>query len=193
MVLLKFDEINKYQEFKAWLTSLKPSELMEEENRMKSLDWMWELMEYLYVLGFNDAREELGVVAEDMATFLPSDYMDRKWDALYKQYDGLDFSDRTKIYAELGDIQSLLRVAETDGHRIYESGGSTGAEGIATTKTWHTMDDDRVRDTHEYLEERTVGINERFYTFDGDSAMFPGDFSLVQNNVRCRCWTTYNR
>ena len=193
MQLLKFDEINKYQEFKEWLTSLKPSELMEPENRNRCRDWMWDLLEYLYVLGFHDAREELGVVAEDMATFLPPDYMERKWDAIYKQYDGLDAMDRTAIYSETGDIQSLLRVAETDGHRIYESGGATGAIGIAKTKTWRTMDDDKVREAHEYLEGMTVGIDERFYTFDGDSAMFPGDFSLPQNSINCRCWLTYNK
>ncbi len=193
MTLLNFDEINKYEEFKTWLTSLKPSELMEPENKAKCYDFVWDLMEYLYVLGFKDAREELGVIAEDMATFLPPDYMEKKWDAMYKRYEGMDFSDRVMTYAELGDIQNIVRVVETDGHRIYESGGAVGAEGIAHTKTWHTMEDERVRDTHEYLDEMTVGIDERFYTYDGDSARFPGDFSLPQNTVNCRCFITYQR
>ena len=191
MKLLEFDEINKFAEAKEWLLSLKPSELME--NRDRAYDLVWDLMEYLYVLGFRDAREELGVVAEEMATFLPPDYMERKWDALYKTYDGMDFSDRVRAYAEIGDAKSIIRVMETDGHRIYESGGLSGAVGIGRTKTWNTMQDERVRDTHEYLDGTTVGIDEAFYTFDGDSAQFPGDFSLPQNNVSCRCFITYGK
>lgn len=193
MKLLKFDEINQYEEFLVWLQGLKPSELMQEENRRKCEDFIWWLMEYLYVMGFKDAREELGVVSEDVASFLPADYQQRKDEAIYKTYNGMDFADRVRVYAELGDIPSIVRVVETDGHRIYESGGRVGAEGIAYTKTWHTMGDERVRDTHEYLDGMTVGIDERFYTYDGDSALFPGDFTLPENSCGCRCWLTYEK
>ena len=193
MQLLNFDEINKATDVKEWLLSLKPSELMQPENRKRCEDLIWDLMEYLYVLGFKDAREDLGVVAEEMATFLPPDYMERKDEAMNKEYDGLNFTDRVREYAELGDVPSIIRVVETDGHRIYESGGLSGAWGIGHTKTWHTMEDERVRDTHEYIDGMTVGIDEAFFTYDGDSAQFPGDFSLPQNSINCRCFLTYNR
>ena len=54
-------------------------------------------------------------------------------------------------------------------------------------KTWVTMADDRVRDTHDYLEGMSVPINERFFTFDNDYGRYPGDFQLPQNNINCRC------
>ena len=52
------------------------------------------------------------------------------------------------------------------------------------------MGDERVRDTHSPLEGITVGLNDLFYTWDGDAAMAPGGFTLPQNNVNCRCWIT---
>lgn len=193
MKLLKFDEINQYEEFLTWLKGMKPSELMQEENKKKCEDFIWWLMEYLYVLGFKDAREELGVVAEEMASFLPPDYQERKEEAMNREYDGLNFADRVRMYADVGDVQGIIRVAETDGHRIYESGGLSGAEGIGRTKTWVTMGDERVREQHEYLDGVTIPIDEPFYTFDGDSGMFPGDFSLPQSNVNCRCVLEYGK
>ena len=192
MQLLNFDEINKYVAFKEWLISLEPSEVMEQKRKI--CDDLWELLEYLYIYGFVTAREELGVIAEDVESVLPTDYKDAMDESIYKKFDGLDFADRTLSYAELGDKESIIRVAETDGHRVYNDGGYQGAKSAgAKTKTWLTMLDDKVRDTHDYLEGMTVGIDERFYTFDGDSARYPGDFSLPQNQINCRCEISYNR
>ena len=191
MQLLNFDEINKYVTFREWLDSLEPSEVMEQKRRI--CDDLWELLEYLYMLGFEEARKELGVIAEDVESVLPSDYKDAMDESIYRKFDGLDFADRTLSYAELGDKESIVRVAETDGHRVYQDGGYQGANGYARTKTYETMQDLKVRDTHDYLQGITVGIDEEFYTFDGDSARYPGDFKTPQNNINCRCWVTYNR
>ena len=191
MQLLNFDEINKYVTFREWLDSLEPSEVMEQKRRI--CDDLWELLEYLYMLGFEEARKELGVIAEDVESVLPSDYKDAMDESIYRKFDGLDFADRTLSYAELGDKESIVRVAETDGHRVYQDGGYQGAKGYARTKTYETMQDLKVRDTHDYLQGITVGIDEEFYTFDGDSARYPGDFKTPQNNINCRCCVTYNR
>lgn len=191
MQSLNFDEINKYVSFREWLESLEPSEVMEQKEKI--CDDLWELLEYLYVFGFRTAREELGVIAENVESVLPDDYRDAMDESIYRKFDGLDFADRTLAYAELGDKESIVRVAETDGHRVYNDGGYHGAKGYASTKTWLTMLDDKVRDTHDYLEGMTVDIDERFYTFDGDSALYPGDFSLPQNQINCRCEIRYNR
>ena len=190
MQLLNFDEINKYVVFKEWLISLEPSEVMEQ--KQKICDELWALLEYMYLYGFASALSELGVVAKDVESVLPADYRDAMDESIYKKFDGLDFADRTLSYAELGDKESIVRVAETDGHRVYNDGGFHGAKAVgAKAKTYCTMNDDKVRETHDYLEGMTVGIDEKFYTFDGDSALYPGDFESVQNNVNCRCWVTY--
>lgn len=206
MQLLSFDEINKYQEFKAWLLSLTPSEVMKK--KMDIRDGVWDLLEFAYVLGFKDARDELGVVAEGFERFLPDDYkneippsegssyipkdfIEQKWDSIYKKFDGKDFSDRVVEYAELGDVPSIIRVAETDGHRVYNDGGFVGARDFAKTKTWRTMLDDRVRDPHIDLEGETVPLDGLFEV-DGDKARYPGDFEDVALNANCRCWVEYN-
>lgn len=230
MQLLAFDEINKYVTFREWLDSLEPSEVMEEKERIR--DELWDLLEYLYVLGFVSAREELGVIAEDAKGLLPTDYMraadnrpqkseppkggtsesgkgtstiktvesvlptdyrNAMDESIYKKFDGLNFADRTLSYAELGDKESIIRVAETDGHRVYQDGGYQGAKGIAKTKTWQTMLDDRVRDQHDYLHGMTVDMDKKFYTYDGASARYPGDFGVPSLDINCRCWITYNK
>jgi uncharacterized protein with gpF-like domain len=61
------------------------------------------------------------------------------------------------------------------------------ATGKDLYKTWVTMRDDRVRETHDYLEGMKIPINEPFVTYDMDEAMYPGGFSLPENNVNCRC------
>lgn len=91
-------------------------------------------------------------------------------------------------------LDSIIRIAETETHRdSNEAALETAINGGATTKTWLTMADDRVRDTHIYLENVTVGIDEDFYTYDGDHAPAPGLFSLPENNINCRCELMYGR
>lgn len=90
-------------------------------------------------------------------------------------------------------VNALSVLAETETHRTINQGIMDGAEwyeaetGQTVYKQWVTMRDDRVRDTHDYLEGATVPLNARFYTYDGDSARFPGDFADPSNNVGCRC------
>ena len=90
---------------------------------------------------------------------------------------------------EAGTVDEIIRVVDTDLNRVYnDSILDVGERADGTVmKTWVTMMDERVRDTHDYLQSTSVPIDSRFYTFDGDSARYPGDFTLPQNNVNCRC------
>ena len=97
-------------------------------------------------------------------------------------------------------IERLSVVAETETHRTINTGSLDGAEeyaeahrGQTVFKTWVTAGDERVRDTHDYLEGSTIPLNARFFTYDGDSAMYPGDFMLAENNVNCRCILRYTK
>ena len=217
MTILDFDELNSFREFREELLSMKPSEIMDQKERLRDeVEW---LLEFAYMLGFDRAREELGVIAEDLQPFLPSDYVtptstsltpnvsslepivptlpsdynERMTETVNKEIAGKTFADRVLEHAEKGDAQAILRVAETDGNRVYNSGGLLGARGEATTKTWETMQDDRVRETHDYLQSMTVPIDEDFYTYDGDHAPCPGGFEDVNNNANCRCWLSFSK
>ena len=106
-----------------------------------------------------------------------------------KKIAGETWRERVKDwFANGGSVDDIIRIAETETHRIANTAALDAAkEAGATEKTWLTMIDDRVRSTHEYLEGMTVDIDEDFYTYDGDHASAPGLFELAQNNINCRC------
>lgn len=104
--------------------------------------------------------------------------------SVYKPIDGETFADRLR---RKGDVRRIL---ETEAHRVWHEGLLDGAvkTGVPDIyKVWVTKMDPRVRETHEYIHAARIPINERFVTFDGDSALAPGGFSLAENNVNCRC------
>ena len=102
---------------------------------------------------------------------------------------GKTWRERVEDYfANGGTGEDIARIADTETHRIANTAAlDTAKYAGAKSKTWVTMLDDRVRDTHDYLEGETVGINDDFYTYDGDHASAPGLFELAENNVNCRC------
>ena len=102
---------------------------------------------------------------------------------------GKTWRERVEDYFSNGGTGAdLARIADTEMHRIANTAAlKTAQRAGAKTKTWATMLDDRVRETHDYLEGMTVGIDEDFYTYDGDHAPAPGGFALAENNVNCRC------
>lgn len=75
------------------------------------------------------------------------------------------------------------------------SSGMRGVQPIpgarVVEKVWATMEDERVRTTHEFLDGVGVPLDTLFFTIDNDSARYPGDFTKAENNVNCRCWLNY--
>ena len=102
---------------------------------------------------------------------------------------GKTWRERVEDYfASGGSVDDLVRIAETETHRDANTAAlDTAKKAGAKNKTWVTMMDDRVRETHDYLEGMTVSIDDDFYTYDGDHASAPGLFELAENNVNCRC------
>ena len=93
-----------------------------------------------------------------------------------------------EYFSSGGSVDDLVRIAETETHRDANTAAlDTAKYAGAKSKTWVTMADERVRDSHQYLEGMTVGIDEDFYTYDGDHAPAPGLFELPENSINCRC------
>lgn len=87
--------------------------------------------------------------------------------------------------------EAIARVAETDSVRIYnESKLDTALKNGATSKTWVTMEDNRVRDTHVFLDGVTVPIDGYFYTYTGAKAQAPCQFGDAAEDCGCRCYIT---
>ena len=185
MTILPVDEINALEE------KLKPHFEDDGKGRIKSkqdaediIDELEDLFLLAYADGATATNTELGA-----SVMPPVDVVDA---AVYAAVAGETWRDRVMGYYENGgSLYDIRRIAETDATRIYNQGAvdavvANGLQG-STSKRWRTMMDDRVRDTHDYLEGMVVPFSERFYTYDGDSAEFPGGFNLPENNIGCRC------
>ena len=181
-----FDELNNLREFlleiQPFLLSATEEERQEAEDAL--FEELWVLYATAYLQGVNEANTQLQGDAEAVP--------ERFTEAALKPIADKTFVERVEEYAPAGDIEAIYRVADTDAHRLYVQGElDTAIANGAKTKTWHTMEDFRVRDTHDFLEGVTVGIEDYFATYDGDEALMPGDFTLAENNCNCRCWLTF--
>lgn len=183
MDLMPFDELNR---FEAALP------MYYENGRIKSREAYEDILDEmldLFLLAYAN-----GVVATNEA--LGTDYsptVDEVMKTVDKQIVGKNWRERMQEHLDNGGtIADVIRIAETETHRdanaaAYETAKRAGA----TTKTWHTMLDDRVRDTHTYLEGVTAPLDGEFYSFMGGSTMYPGEWGIAEEDINCRCWLTY--
>ena len=185
MNLLPIDELTR---FEAWVSEYKSNYHTQDEIDAFGedlADYMTYLLTMAYNNGVKQAVDDLGL--GPTAVYPPMDEM-RK--ALNRKVADKTVYDRLKEYAEGGTAADIARVAETDTVRMYSTGvadmgKASGLSGIK--KRWNTMMDEKVRDTHSYLEAIEVPLGEDFYTYDGDHAPYPGMFEMVSNNANCRC------
>ena len=104
--------------------------------------------------------------------------------------------DRLLKYIQNDDLSNLQKLMESEAHRVHETAAFEIAkfnqeEGKTVKKKWHTMNDLKVRDTHDFIDGIEIDLFSKFTTFDLDSAFHPGGFSQAENNVNCRCWLSY--
>lgn len=151
------------------------------------IEWVESVLILAYRNGMEDTADMLDMAID--TTELPIADLDK---ALNLAIDGKTYRDRLHEYYLDGSDEEISRVVETEYHRMFNQGGYTEAVELgADYKEWITVGDNRVRDTHRYLEGVRVPISERFYTYDGDSALAPGGFNSASNNVGCRCLNKY--
>lgn len=63
---------------------------------------------------------------------------------------------------------------------------------LSATKTWNSMEDDRVRPDHEEADGQEVAINETFQV-GGEDMTGPGDPSASdEQTINCRCFLSYD-
>ena len=178
--ILPFDELNALEADIA--AQFKGEQL--QQNREDEEDIIDELLD-LFLLAYAQANE---VTNANLASNWKPE-LDDVMKTVDEKVAGKTWKERVKDYfASGGTGADIVRIAETEMHRIANTAAlETARHGGATSKTWATMLDDKVRETHDYLEGVTVGIDDDFITFDGDKAQAPGLFALAQNNVSCRC------
>ena len=172
--LFKWDELELIRREATILWSGKP----DRKKRQEFCDWLEFVLCHVYAYGWQGVEDILGRIRVDW---------NGDTDTVNLEIAGKTFRDRV---LDASTAEEVLRIIDTEATRDYNAGAynaakASGREGLR--KRWYTMRDDRVRDTHDYLEGMEVGIDDAFYTYDGDSAMYPGGFSLPENNCNCRC------
>ena len=177
--ILPIDELNQLQ---VSMESVLADEGLSPEQKKKMIsDDLEDYYILFYMLGAERTENNFG-----------RDYAldeNKMFDAVYIRYDNGDFRDRVSAYVDANDPAGLRNLADTGMTRLFSTGAWDAAESFGGgVKKWETMEDERVRETHFYLQGVRVPMDERFYTIDGDSARFPGDFGDASNNANCRCW-----
>lgn len=176
-----------------------------------ALDELNPLTATSYYTADGDETERAKKVADDLFSFLVNAYtlgilnassmldteltvnLDEMEEAIFAVIDGKTFEDRVLDHVRNESPGRLVTLAESEFHRVYNQAVENGGQEFArrgnpnVTKTWYTVRDEKVRETHDYLEGVSVRIGEDFYTFDGDHAAYPGGFLKVENNANCRC------
>lgn len=178
--VLPFDELNRFdEEIRQRFGDERLTDRREEEEDI--IDELLDLFLLAYAMGNSVTNENLS------SNWKPP--IDEVMETVDAEVAGKTWRDRVRDYFSNGGTgEDLARIADTEMHRIANTAAlDTARQAGATSKTWVTMADERVRDTHSYLESMTVGIDEDFYTYDGDHASAPGLFELAENNVNCRC------
>lgn len=181
--LLKIDEINR-------LTStLQASKVLAQMSTADRRRWFNDLLIDAYIEGFSSAAYLLG---DD----LTPDMNKAKSAVVFRYKPSEDYIQRKFIdYCEQSDYSHIKTLVESEWHRVYNTAQYDAAMSSQydAEKMWLTMLDDKVRDSHIYLEGITVPMDAYFYTFDGDKALYPGGFESASNNANCRCIVQYRR
>ena len=178
---LPFDEIEALRKRISVHFDAQTGQIKSRQDCEDIIDELLDLYLLFYAAGVNSVNEQFGTSEQFSSQEVQ--------ETVYKRVDGATWRDRVLAwYATGGTIDDIMRIADTEAHRIgNEAAYDTAIRAGATSKTWLTMLDDRVRDTHVYLESVSVPIGAKFYTYDGDSADIPGVFSKPENNINCRC------
>lgn len=114
-------------------------------------------------------------------------------------------ADVDRIVAQYADRLLLLRgesIARTESlaafnaarDETYQQAIDEGVQPENVIKTWKNAGDNRVRESHEHLQNQHRSIREAFTSGAGNRLMFPGDTSLgagAEDIVMCRCVTQY--
>lgn len=176
--ILPFDELNR---FEATLRERFADGKLVKEDEEDIIDEMLDLFLLAYAKGNSVTNANLS------SNWMPT--VDDVMKVVDERVAGKTWRERVEEYfSSGGSVDDLVRIAETETHRDANTAAlNTAKKAGATSKTWVTMADDRVRDPHVYLDGITVGIDDEFITYDGGHAQAPGLFGVPELDINCRC------
>jgi len=185
--MAEFDELNNLEASVEDLVQNVDS-IKDEPNRaiMQSQieDDLEDLLIMAYVMGSDYAKRVLDIEDEE------AESVDRMSSVINQPIEGKTWKERVREHAQNGDFGMIETVIRTEADRVYNEAVEQTAEESEIPniyKTWVTMDDEKVRDTHWHLRGMTVPLNDYFYTFNYDRAKAPHGFGVASEDCNCRC------
>lgn len=184
-MLQRFDELNNLETqirmMKAEIASGRTPSMSPE----RCVDEIFDILLIAWAMGNNDAAEQLGEEEIEVP-------VERIINDIYHRIDGITFVERARKHLADGNAEALITLVETEVTHDYNSGVlTTGLQtGRPLMKRWNTQLDDRVRDTHSYLESVAVPIDAEFYTYTGSHGLAPTMFGDAEEDCGCRCYLT---
>ena len=184
MDLVPFDELNKFEDGLS---------IYFENGRIRSKQDAEDIIDDLLDLLLLSTAHGMEAVNRDFGSEILLD-SDTALGIVNTRIDGKTWRDRVMDYYENGGSEfDIRRIAETETHRDANAAAyETAMRAGATTKTWQTMMDDRVRDTHEYLQGVSAPMDGSFYSYKGGSTLYPGQWGIAEEDCNCRCWLSYS-
>jgi len=185
--LFEWDELNLLRDYAEQFVRRGEERDVNQKQFDDFCDYIEFVLCLVYAYGWKDAEEIVGIVPM-------KDGLDDK--AVNLEIGGETFRDRIETQLRKLSVAGVLKVIDTEAHRDYNAGVYDAAEESGESwimKQWCTMQDERVRDTHDYLDGTKVGLDDRFYTYSGASALYPGGFGTPEEDCNCRCWITLAR
>lgn len=174
------DELNRLdEEIRQRFGDAQLTDRKEEEEDI--IDELLDLFLLAYAMGNEVTNSNLSSdwmpPVDEVMKVVDAKVADKTWRERVEEY-----------FANGGTGADIARIADTEMHRIANTAAlDTAKKAGAKNKTWVTMMDDKVRESHDYLLGQTVGINEDFYTWDGAHAPAPGMFGIPEEDCNCRC------
>ena len=186
MTVIPFDELNAFKE-QLPIHFDESGHIRSKEDEEDIIDEMLDLFLLAYANGEITTNADLGsdvtATSEEAMSTINRDIAGKTWEERVREY-----------FDSGGTIGDIIRIAETEAHRdSNEAAYRTAVAAGATTKTWNTMLDDRVRDDHYWLEGVTAPIDGYFYAPGGERTLFPGQWGVPEQDVNCRCFLTFSK
>ena len=145
-----------------------------------------------YQMAGGDYSARVNQIVDDVLSFLINAYtlgirnagimldhelsvnVDEMQDAIFLLIEGKTFADRVADHVGGNDLGGLKNLVESEYHRVYNAAVYDGGRdyidngGFGVSKKWITVRDDKVRETHSYLEGQSVPLGDLFFTGAGD-------------------------
>lgn len=182
---LPFDEINRFKETLS--RHFENGVIRSAKDEEDIIDEMLDLFLLSVANGSASANFDLGADVH-LGTKTAIDIVDR-------EIAGKTWRDRVREYFENGGTEAdIARIAETEAHRDANEGAFvTATKAGATTKTWHCMMLPTSRDSHIYLDGVSAPIDGEFYSINGGSTKFPGEWGIAEEDCNCLCVLSYEK